>query len=162
MKIATIASAVAVLLSLAAVPALAAPCDNTPAALKLKDATITSVKLVPAGTFTEPGGRERRGENPYKSLPDFCRVAATLTPTSDSDIKVEIWLPAKDWNGKFQAVGNGGWAGVISYSAMAEAVAHGYASSSTDTGHVGSRGTDRKSTRLNSSHVSESRMPSSA
>ena len=64
-------------------------------------------------------------------------MAATLTPTSDSDIKVEVWLPADGWNGKFQAVGNGGWAGVISYAAMAEAVRAGYASASTDTGHVG-------------------------
>ena len=68
-------------------------------------------------------------------------MAATLKPTSDSDIKVEVWLPASGWNGKFQAVGNGGWAGVISYSAMADAVRAGYASASTDTGHVGGRGT---------------------
>ena len=91
------------------------------------------------------GSRERqaagRGANPYKDLPEFCRVAATLKPTSDSDIKVEVWLPASSWNGKFQAVGNGGWAGVISYSAMADAIRAGYASASTDTGHVGGRGT---------------------
>ena len=68
-------------------------------------------------------------------------MAATLKPTSDSDIKVEVWLPANGWNGKFQAVGNGGWAGVISYSAMADAIRAGYASASTDTGHVGGRGT---------------------
>jgi len=74
-------------------------------------------------------------------LPAFCRVAATLTPTSDSDIKIEVWLPASGWNGKFQAVGNGGWAGMISYAAMAAALARGYATSSTDTGHAGGRGT---------------------
>ena len=49
-------------------------------------------------------------------------MAATLTPSSDSDIKIEVWLPTAGWNGKFQAVGNGGWAGAISYAAMAEAV----------------------------------------
>src|SRR5262245_41320667 len=71
-------------------------------------------------------------------LPAHCRIAATLTPSSDSDIKVEVWLPAAEgWNGKYQAVGNGGWAGVISYPAMAEALKEGYATSSTDTGHVG-------------------------
>jgi feruloyl esterase len=52
-----------------------------------------------------------------------------------------VWLPASGWNGKFQAVGNGGWAGAISYAAMADAVRSGYASASTDTGHVGGRGT---------------------
>lgn len=53
---------------------------------------------------------------------------------------MEIWLPASGWNRKFQAVGNGGWAGVISYNAMAEALHDGYATSSTDTGHVGATG----------------------
>jgi feruloyl esterase len=62
-------------------------------------------------------------------------VQVTATPTSDSDIKIEVWLPAQGWNGKFQAVGNGGWAGTISYTALAAAVAGGYASASTDTGH---------------------------
>jgi feruloyl esterase len=39
------------------------------------------------------------------------------------------------WNGKLQAVGNGGWAGTISYPALATAVRGGYAAASTDTGH---------------------------
>jgi feruloyl esterase len=43
--------------------------------------------------------------------------------------------------GKLQAVGNGGWAGALSYAAMADALRAGYASASTDTGHVGARGT---------------------
>ena len=92
---------------------------------------------MPAGQFSAPGGPQAAGaRNPYKDLPEFCRVAATLTPSSDSDIKVEVWLPAANWNGKFQAVGNGGWAGVISYSAMADAIRAGYATASTDTGHT--------------------------
>ena len=76
----------------------------------------------------------------FAALPAFCRVAATLTPSSDSDVKIEVWLPAGKWNGKFLAVGNGGWAGTISYAAMATAVAAGYATASTDTGHVGGTG----------------------
>jgi feruloyl esterase len=48
---------------------------------------------------------------------------------------VEVWLPASGWNGKLQAVGNGGWAGTISYPAMAQALRRGYATTSTDTGH---------------------------
>jgi feruloyl esterase len=63
-----------------------------------------------------------------------------LKPTDDSDIKVEVWLPVTGWNGKFQAVGNGGWAGTISYPAMAEALRRGYATTSTDTGHTGGSG----------------------
>jgi feruloyl esterase len=64
-------------------------------------------------------------------------VAAVLTPSSDSHIEIEVWMPAENWNGKFQAVGNGGWGGVISFSAMAAALQEGYATASTDTGHKG-------------------------
>jgi feruloyl esterase len=139
MKIRALACTMGFLACLSARPAAAATCDAL-VALALKDAKVTLAQVVPAGQFTPPGGGAARGPNPFKDLPDFCRVAATLTPTSDSDIKVEVWLPTSGWNGKFQAVGNGGWAGVISYSAMAEAVRAGYASASTDTGHVGARG----------------------
>jgi feruloyl esterase len=68
-------------------------------------------------------------------------VAATLTPSSDSAIKIEVWLPVSGWNGKFQAVGNGGFAGVISYGALGASVSAGYASASTDTGHQGNTAT---------------------
>jgi len=61
-----------------------------------------------------------------------------LKPSADSAIDIEVWLPeSASWNGKFQAVGNGGWAGVISYGALANAVEEGYATASTDTGHKG-------------------------
>ena len=73
----------------------------------------------------------------FARLPEFCRVTATLTPSSDSDIKIEVWLPVSGWNGKFQAVGNGGWNGSIPYAALANAVIAGYATVGTDTGHVG-------------------------
>jgi len=74
---------------------------------------------------------------PFFAARAFCRVFVTIAPTADSDIKVEVWLPAAGWNQKFQAVGNGDAAGVISYDAMLEAIRRGYATSSTDTGHVG-------------------------
>jgi feruloyl esterase len=141
MKRAGIIGALAVLTGSITVPASAGTCEGL-SALALKDGAITLAKTVPAGEFSPPGDRQPgRGGNPYKDLAEFCRVAATLRPTADSDIKVEVWLPARNWNGKFQAVGNGGWAGVISYSAMADAVRAGYASASTDTGHEGGRGT---------------------
>jgi feruloyl esterase len=73
----------------------------------------------------------------YARLPEFCRVAATLRPSPDSDIKIEVWMPSAQWNGRFQAVGNGGWAGSIPYPAMAAALAGGYATAGTDTGHTG-------------------------
>ncbi|OLC41849.1 MAG: feruloyl esterase [Acidobacteria bacterium 13_1_40CM_65_14] len=99
------------------------------ASLALPATTISLTQSVAAGAFET-----------NKNLPAFCRVAATLTPTTDSDIKVEVWMPAAGWNGKFLAVGNGGWAGSISYPAMGEALRRGYATSSTDTGHSGGSG----------------------
>jgi len=58
-----------------------------------------------------------------------------VKPSEDSDIHIEIWLPASAWNGKFQGIGNGGFAGSIDFNALAGAVAHGYAAAATDTGH---------------------------
>ncbi len=131
---------------LLAIGLLAASCWATTcesiASLALPNTTITLAQPVGPGEFAPPGSTAG-GPPPvvaFKDLPAFCRVAATLKPTSDSDIKMEVWLPASGWNHKFQAVGNGGWAGVISYSAMAEALHDGYATSSTDTGHVGATG----------------------
>jgi feruloyl esterase len=118
-------------------PVWAASCDSL-SSLKLTNTTITSARTVGAGEFTLPTpGRGPDPNAPFKKLPAFCRVAATLKPTSDSDIKIEVWLPAAGWNGKLQSVGNGAWGGVISYGAMAEALASGYAAASTDTGHQG-------------------------
>ncbi len=111
------------------------------ATLALPQATITLAQPVAAGKFAPPqpasGGQNNAAL--FAAAPGFCRVAATLRPTSDSDIKVEVWMPLAGWNGKFQAVGNGGWSGGISYPALARALARGYASASTDTGHQGDR-----------------------
>ena len=66
---------------------------------------------------------------------DTSRVAATLKPSSDSNIQFEVWMPSAGWNGKFQGIGNGGFAGTISFSGLGTALSHGYATASTDTGH---------------------------
>jgi len=102
--------------------------------LALPNTTITSAQQVEAGRFVPPGAANARD---FAALPAFCRIAATLTPTNDSDIKIEVWLPTSGWNGKFQAVGNGAFSGAIAYPAMRAALARGYATSSTDTGHTG-------------------------
>ena len=87
--------------------------------LALPNATITLAQDVAAGPFTPPGGAD--GDR-SRALPAFCRVAATLTPSRDSDIKIEVWMPAANWNGKLQAVGNGAFNGNISYPAMMTAL----------------------------------------
>src|SRR6059036_732554 len=134
------------MISFAPTPVAAATCESLKS-LSLENTTIILAETVAAGQFSLPAaGRGAAQQNAiFKQLPAFCRVAATLKPSSDSDIKIEVWMPLANWNGKFQAVGNGGWAGSITYSAgvggiergMAQALMRGYATASTDTGHTG-------------------------
>jgi hypothetical protein len=107
----------------------AASCDGL-SSLALANTTITVAEDRPVGAFTPPGGK------PIAGLPAFCRVTGSIKPSPDSDIRFEVWLPAAaKWNGKFQGIGNGGYAGSIAFSGLADAVRNGYASASTDTGH---------------------------
>jgi len=132
----------AVLAASAALSYAQSSCDRLKS-LSLSDATFSPsatfsvVETVPAGPFHQTG---RGGGGASLMLPAYCRVAATLKPSADSDIKMEVWMPAENWNGKIEVVGNGGWAGVISYPAMAQALKDGYATASTDTGHEGGNG----------------------
>ncbi len=110
------------------------------AGLKVANAAITLAQTVAAGSFNGPpepfSGVDVSAL--YKSLPAFCRVTAEAKPTTDSDIKMEIWLPASGWNGKLQGIGNGGFAGLIDDMQIAMSVKAGYAAAATDTGHAGS------------------------
>jgi Tannase and feruloyl esterase len=68
----------------------------------------------------------------------FCRIQGSIKPSPDSDIAFEVWLPPQSaWNGKYEGVGNGGFAGSLLYGAMDRALEGGYAVSATDTGHSG-------------------------
>ena len=114
-----------------AVTATPASCEGL-AQLALPNTRINAAQTVTTGEFTPPGRATS-----IKGLPPFCRVSATLTPSTDSDIKVEVWLPLSGWNGKYRGQGNGGFAGSISFDALASAIKLGYASAGTDTGHTG-------------------------
>ena len=88
-------------------------CDRL-ASLKLPNTTITLAQTVSAGAFVPPlGPLGPPGAPPpdFKGLPAFCRVAATVKPTKDSDIRIEVWLPIAGWSGRLLSVGNGGFAG---------------------------------------------------
>jgi feruloyl esterase len=123
------------------VPAFAATCESLQS-LKLPDTAITMASPVRAGEFSMPG--EDANRRNYTDLPAFCRVALTMRPTSDSEIKIEVWLPlgeANDgWNGKFEGTANGAYAGAVGYAALADAVRRHYATANTDTGHTGNSG----------------------
>jgi feruloyl esterase len=114
----------------------AASCERLSRSLSLPNTTVVLAQVVAAGTFVPPdsGAAAVRAA---ASLPAFCRVALRIAPSSDSDIRSEIWLPVSGWNGKFLQVGNGAWGGSIQYVALADALRRKYAAASTDTGHTG-------------------------
>ena len=107
------------------------PCNKL-SQLASPTVSITLAKTVDAGDLTLAGSSDV-----LHKLPSFCRVAAELKPTPDSDIHIEVWLPTTQWNGKFIAIGSGGWGGSLSYGEMADALHRGYATSATDDGHMG-------------------------
>ena len=111
----------ALFVALTGVAGAQVPCERL-AAVRLPNVTITAAESRVATATVQA----------------HCRVAATLQPSSDSHIEMEAWMPAANWNGKFEAVGNGGWAGTISLDAMTAALRSGYATASTDTGHKAS------------------------
>jgi feruloyl esterase len=111
------------------------------ASLSLPNVTITLAQSNEAGPFSPAvRGATAAAPDTTRSIPiprAFCRVAATLTPSKDSHIQIEVWMPSTGWNQKLQAVGNGAFNGTVAYPAMATALARGYATASTDTGHTG-------------------------
>lgn len=112
----------------------ATPCENL-TSLTIADATVTSATSVSAGAPIPGVGRGRGGT---LNLPGFCRVAAVSKPAPDSEIHFEVWLPGVEaWNGKFEGTGNGGYSGALDYAAMQRALANGYATAGSDTGHSG-------------------------
>jgi len=123
--------ALAILLTSLSHPAAQAPAGAcaTLASRALPNTTITAQEIT-NGSFAPPGAN-----NAMQNLPPFCRVAGVIAPTAESQIRFEVWMPLANWNGKLAGVGNGGWAGDISYGPLAEQLRRGYATASTNTGH---------------------------
>lgn len=116
--------------------------------LKLGDGSVTAAKLVAAGQFAPPvnpqaggggggGAQAAAAKALYAKLPDFCQVDATLAPSKDSAIHIEVWLPSQGWNGKLVESGNGAFSSAFAYNVMGQVMLNGYASTSSDTGHEG-------------------------
>jgi feruloyl esterase len=106
------------------------------AGLVLPGTTITTAEAVTGGSFTPPGATA-----PLAGLPDFCRVAGTISPVPESRIGFETWLPLATWNGRYMQVGNGGFAGRIRYDNLSQALRGNFATASTDNGGDASLGT---------------------
>lgn len=118
-----------------------ATCEGL-ASVTLPNGTVTSAEAVEAGKFVPPpppegigafGGARPR----VNDLPAFCRVTATLKPSSDSDIKAEFWMPVSAWNGRLQPTAAGVFLGMLNYAALANILRTGAATATSDNGHEG-------------------------
>lgn len=118
-------------------PASAATCDALLHAA-IPHTQILTAERIDTGRFVPVGSKD----GGLSGLPAFCRVAAAIHPVADSDIRVEVWLPATSWNGRALGTGNGGFAGAISYSALASGLKSGYAVANTDMGMAVPAGAD--------------------
>ncbi len=128
-----------VVATVAVIPVAAATCESL-TSLSLPHTTITAAQSVAAGSFNTPPGctSGSPGCTTNTGLPSFCRVAGTSMPTSDSQINFEVWIPTdRSYNGKYEQLGNGGFAGAIGYSGLVEALKRGYATAATDDGTAG-------------------------
>lgn len=108
--------------------------------LRLENTTVISAQLVDSGRLVPPVMVRRASPEffaAFNTLPAFCRVQAVARPSSDSEISIEVWLPATGWNRRYLGVGNGSFGGSINYYRLGESLHSGYATSSTDTGHRG-------------------------
>jgi Tannase and feruloyl esterase len=111
-----------------AAPAAATICSDL-IHLSLPNTTITLAQSYAAGTVVSGTTR---------APVDLCRVAATIKPGPQSNVHFEVWIPTDgSWNGKYQQIGNGGFAGSISAGNIANAVSRGYATAGTDDGTSG-------------------------
>jgi len=78
--------------------------------LSLPHALVTAAQSVTGGTFNTPPGcaTGSTGCTTNSGLPPFCRVAGTATPTTDSVINFEVWIPeGGSFNGKYEQLGCG-------------------------------------------------------
>ncbi len=118
------------------IPAAMLACSQL-ASVSLPAAKVVKAEEFGAGMFAPPPGTGPAEAGLYKALPAFCRVTIAATPSADSNIPIEVWMPESGWNGRFRGQGNGGFAGEINYALMALATSQGYATAGTDTGHKG-------------------------
>jgi feruloyl esterase len=118
--------------AITASPAFAVmPCGNLTLLALPNNTTVDTATSVPPGPFVRPGATTAT------NVPAFCRVAGTSRPTSDSEIRFEVWMPASGWNGKLDHGGNGGYGGSLGTPAgfMLSGLLRGYATTGTDMGH---------------------------
>jgi feruloyl esterase len=123
---------------LMATVAAAAGAQDCPAlsGLALDGAKVTTVKAIPAGSYTQPD--EGHGPHTFSDLPAFCEVRGIATPTPQSRIGFTVWLPqAANWSHRLHMVGNGAYGSNLYYAQLVARIQRGDVAVATDTGHTG-------------------------
>ena len=124
----------ALALSASAVALSAVECANLSGIIIALNTTITSSWYLPAGSNFTGTSVESSYNTPQSNLPELCRVQFSIKTSANSNAIAEVWLP-EGWNGRFLAVGNGGFAGAVNYPDIVWGVRKGFATMSTNTGH---------------------------
>lgn len=114
----------------AASPAMAVTnCGSVAAGSRFGDSVVILSQAIPAGDYAASDGVK------LTNLPAFCRMFAVASSGADSRILIEVWLPERSaWNGKLLGIGNGGHAGKIDPTFLANGLRRGYVTASTDMG----------------------------
>ncbi|MEM8957387.1 MAG: tannase/feruloyl esterase family alpha/beta hydrolase [Pseudomonadota bacterium] len=122
----------AVLATVAAVPAV------EPAVAQQSDADCTALRDL---VFSGGHVTSTRVIPASETLPSYCELRATALPA----ISIEVRLPMEGWNGGFYQAGCGGFCGILGradagdswINAMRPGLERGYATATSDSGHLG-------------------------
>lgn len=99
-------------------------------------------RVIPAGGLPQPTERNQGGLSPFldspalADLPAFCRVTGSVATSPSTRIRIEMWLPEQNWNGRFLPGGWSFYAGSMSPSLMTGQLLRGYATATTDGGGI--------------------------
>jgi feruloyl esterase len=98
------------------------------AAVTTADATMTSATVAGPGTVAG-----------VPVAVQFCRVQGTARPSSDSEIKFDVWLPltTEAWTGRMKVNGTGGYAGATPFARLAQDIGDGFVTAGSNMGHDG-------------------------
>ncbi|MBW8812861.1 MAG: tannase/feruloyl esterase family alpha/beta hydrolase [Caulobacterales bacterium] len=129
-------AAAAALLAMPAA-ARAADCAGLAQRLALPHARIVLATEVAGGAFQDDTRLPDGEVKVYRSLPAFCRVRGVSSPSADSEIEFEVWLPVSGWTHRLHMVGNGGYSSNLYYAEMAQRLRAGDVAVATNTGHRG-------------------------
>ncbi|GKZ73371.1 hypothetical protein AnigIFM60653_002008 [Aspergillus niger] len=109
----------------------------SPAFLKRPDlpgASILNIEAHEAHNFSAVSLAPGSNEGGLYTI-NFCNITVTHThPGWNDTVHTQVWLPLERWNGRFQALGGGGYSVDLGSTYLTYAVAMGFASASTDGG----------------------------